>query len=193
MKKSPTDIIILNKCIILNYFKWKSHDRYGSQDSATDRFFCHLGPFFALQKSKFQKNGKNTWWYHHFWFYTSVPKIMIIGYTVPEIWHVTDVIVLFYFGLFFAFLPSPPSSVPLLTAQKNLKCQKNSKNAWSYHPFTQLYQNTWSYAILGLRYRKNKGVGRLHASSRNSETIDVWKVARHPPSTHVVARNDYSF
>ena len=90
-------------------------------------FFCHLGPFFALQKSKFQKNGKNTWWYHHFWFYTSVPKIMIIGYTVPEIWHVTDVIVLFYFGLFFAFLPSPPSSVPLLTAQKNLKCQKKFK------------------------------------------------------------------
>ena len=156
-------------------------------------FFCHLGPFFALQKSKFQKNGKNTWWYHHFWFYTSVPKIMIIGYTVPEIWHVTDVIVLFYFGLFFAFLPSPPSSVPLLTAQKNLKCQKNSKNAWSYHPFTQLYQNTWSYAILGLRHGKNKGVGRLHASSRNSETIDVWKVARHPPSTHVVACDDYSF
>ena len=38
-------------------------------------------------------------------FYTSVPKIMIIGYTVPETWHVTDVIVIFHFGLFFALSP----------------------------------------------------------------------------------------
>ena len=29
---------------------------------------------------------------------------MIIGYTVPEIWGVMDVIVIFYFGLFFALL-----------------------------------------------------------------------------------------
>ena len=35
----------------------------------------------------------------------SVLKIMIIGYTVPEIWHMTDVIDIFHFGLFFAFLP----------------------------------------------------------------------------------------
>ena len=38
-------------------------------------------------------------------FYTSVPKIMIIWYIVPEIWHVTDVIVIFHFGLFFALSP----------------------------------------------------------------------------------------
>ena len=37
-------------------------------------------------------------------FYTSVPKIMIICYTVPEIWCVTDVII-FHFGLFFALSP----------------------------------------------------------------------------------------
>ena len=37
-------------------------------------------------------------------FYTSVPKIMIICHTVPEIWHVMDVIVIFHFGLFFALL-----------------------------------------------------------------------------------------
>ena len=30
---------------------------------------------------------------------------MIICYTVPELWHVTDVIVIFHFGLFFALLP----------------------------------------------------------------------------------------
>ena len=35
----------------------------------------------------------------------SVPKIMIICYTVPEIWGMTDVIVIFHFGLFFVLLP----------------------------------------------------------------------------------------
>ena len=30
---------------------------------------------------------------------------MIICFTVPEIWHVTDVIVIFHFGLFLPFYP----------------------------------------------------------------------------------------
>ena len=47
-------------------------------------------------------------------FYTSVPKIIIIRYTVPEMWCVRSVIVIFHFGLFFAFLTRPPS----LTARK---------------------------------------------------------------------------
>ena len=38
-------------------------------------------------------------------FSTSAPKLMIICYTVLEICHVTDVIVVFHFGLFFALLP----------------------------------------------------------------------------------------
>ena len=37
-------------------------------------------------------------------FYASLPKIMIICYTVPEIWRMTDVIVIFYLGVFFALL-----------------------------------------------------------------------------------------
>ena len=41
---------------------------------------------------------------------------MIIGYTVPEIWHVTDVIVIFHFWLFFVFLQP-----------KKWKFQKNEK------------------------------------------------------------------
>ena len=46
-------------------------------------------------------------------FHIIVPKITIVGYTVPEIWCVTDVIVNFYFGLFFALLPpySPKSKI----------------------------------------------------------------------------------
>ena len=42
-------------------------------------------------------------------FYTIVPKIMIIGFTIPEIWHVTDVIAIFHFGLFVVLLAPPPS------------------------------------------------------------------------------------
>ena len=38
-------------------------------------------------------------------FYTSVPKIMIIYYTVPEIWYVTHVIVIFIFAYFLLFYP----------------------------------------------------------------------------------------
>ena len=38
-------------------------------------------------------------------FYTCVPKLMIICYTIPEIWCVTDVIVVFHFGLLFSLLP----------------------------------------------------------------------------------------
>ena len=38
-------------------------------------------------------------------YYTSLTKIMIIHYTAPEIWFMTDVIVIFQFQLFFAHLP----------------------------------------------------------------------------------------
>ena len=49
----------------------------------------------------------------------SVPKIMIICYTVPEVWHVTDVII-FCFGSF--FLPFYPPNSP-----KKSKFYKNEK------------------------------------------------------------------
>ena len=54
---------------------------------------------------------------------------MIISYTVPEIWCVTDVIVIFHFGLFFALLQS-----------KKSKFYENEKNTWRYHHFTYVYQ-----------------------------------------------------
>ena len=48
--------------------------------------------------------------------------------------------------------------------------------------------------IIGrLRHKKNKGMQKSHASSQNSEAIDVWKVTCHPPNRHVVASDDYSF
>ena len=83
---------------------------YYSWDMACDRCNCYFSfwaifcPFTPLTAQKIKILKK---WKKHLEissFYTSVPKIMIICYTVPEIWHVTDVIVIFHFGLFFALL-----------------------------------------------------------------------------------------
>ena len=50
---------------------------------------------------------------------------MIIGYTVPETWRVTDVIVIFHFGVFFSLVP--PANLP-----KNQIKTNEKKNAWRY-------------------------------------------------------------
>ena len=44
---------------------------------------------------------------------------MIICFTIPEIWRMTDVIVIFHFGLFFAVLP--PNSPKNQTFKKMKK------------------------------------------------------------------------
>ena len=78
--------------------------------SATDRNFCHFGPFFALLPltQNFLKNSKTCL---EMALYTSVSKIMIICYTVPVIQHVTDVIFIFQFVLIFAFYhPNNPKN-----------------------------------------------------------------------------------
>ena len=59
-------------------------------------------PSLTVPKIKFQKNEKKGLEISSF--YTSVPKNMIICFTVPEIWHVIHVIV-FHFGLPFALFP----------------------------------------------------------------------------------------
>ena len=61
--------------------------------------------------------------------YTSVPKIMIICYTVPEIYRVTDASVIFHFGLFFALL-HPPNS---LKNQGFLKMEKTPRDIIILH------------------------------------------------------------
>ena len=48
--------------------------------------------------------------------------IMIIRYTVPEIWCVTDAIAIFYFGLFFSLLRPP--STPSIPKNTNFKTMK---------------------------------------------------------------------
>ena len=89
---------------------------HGSSDINSNRqifFFVILGQFslFYHHNSPKDKNIKQMKQKHlEIWsFSTSVPKMIIIGYTVPDIWHVTDVIVIFHFGLLFALLlPQQP-------------------------------------------------------------------------------------
>ena len=75
--------------------------------------FSHFGPFFApLHPSptpsppsnpENQNSEKMKIHLEISSFYRSAAKIMIKCYTVPEIWHMMDVII-FHSGLFFAFL-----------------------------------------------------------------------------------------
>ena len=102
MKETPGDIIILHKCTIND-----NHTVYGSWDMKCTRqnsFFTLGYPPNSLKK-KIQKNEKKKKCLEIPSFYTSVPKIMIICYTVPEIWYVMDVNVIFHFGLYFSLLP----------------------------------------------------------------------------------------
>ena len=72
--------------------------------------FYHFTPLIAwkikIKKKFFKKNPEISS------FYTSVSKMVIICYTVPEIWHTSDVIVIFHFGLFFAIPPPHPPKQP---------------------------------------------------------------------------------
>ena len=113
-KKPPRDIIISHMCTI-----YENHIMFSPWDMEHDwqnfwslwTIFC---PFTSLTtwKIKILKKRKNPLEISSF--YISVAKIVIIWYTVPEIWRVKDVVYVFHFGLFFA--PLPPH-LPL-TAQK---------------------------------------------------------------------------
>ena len=102
MKTTPGDIIILHICTITD-----NHTMYGSWDNKRDgqnflSFWTVFWPF-TTRKIKILKNWKKRLEIPSF--YTSIQKIMIIRYTVPEIWRVMAIYVIFHFGLFFAFLP----------------------------------------------------------------------------------------
>ena len=90
------------------YHKLQSYDvwflRYWAQQT---EFFVILDNFLPIyplknRKIKILKKWKKPL---EISFHTSIPKIRIICYTVPEIWYVTNVTVIFHFGLFFALLP----------------------------------------------------------------------------------------
>ena len=83
--------------------------------------FC---PFTPLRVRKIQISKKWNKRLEISSFYSSVPKLMIICCTVPEIWCVTDVTVVFYFGLFY-----PSNSL------KNQNFKKNEKKSLEISSF----------------------------------------------------------
>ena len=122
------------------YHKWKSYDvwflRYEVRQAEFLVILGHFLPFYPTknQKIKILKNWKT--YLEISSFYTSALKMMIICYTVPEIWPVTDVICIFHFEV----------------QPKESKFYKNEKKPWRYHHFTYVYQKLWSHNVQFLRY-----------------------------------------
>ena len=113
-------------------------------------FWANVCPFIPLttQNIKIFKKWKKP--LEILSFYTSATKIMIICYSVPEIWHVTNVIVIFHFGLFFA----------LIQPKKSKFWKKWKKTPWRHHHFTYIYQKLWSDDVWFLRYGVRQTVGQ---------------------------------
>ena len=84
----------------------------------TDVIIFHFELYFSLLPRN--KNFKKKWSKHQRLLKKNIPKIMIC-FTVLEVWHLTDVILIFHFGLFFPFSPPPPQQ------PKKWKFHKNEK------------------------------------------------------------------
>ena len=113
--------------------------------SMTNIIFCHFGPFLPFYplttqiiKMKKKRKKNPAWQYYHFThthyklqlYDDSSWDIKRDGQNFLSFWTVF---------------------CPFTTTQK-IKILKNWKNTWRYHHFTQVYQKSWSYAILFLRY-----------------------------------------
>ena len=96
-----------------------------------DVIIFYVGLFLPLYPPNSLKESFSNW-YHFTQVY--IPKIMIVCYTISEIWYMIAVII-FYFGLFFALL--------LSNKPKNQTFKKVKKIAWIYHHFTHVHQKLW--------------------------------------------------
>ena len=104
-KKIAGYIIILHKCKTLTI--WDTVPKIQSETE----FIVILGLFCPFTPAIAQKLKMSKKWRHlEISFHKSIPKIMIIGYIVLDIWRVMDVIS-FHSGQYFALLPpnSPKS------------------------------------------------------------------------------------
>ena len=126
------DVIIFHKSN-------KNHDHMlcCSWNIACDRCNCHFSfviifyPFTPTWKMKISEKWKKCLEISSF--YIRVPKIMIICYTVPEIWHVMNVNVIFHFGLLFTLLPPLPPPLPTAWKMKNSKKEKKHQEISSFY------------------------------------------------------------
>ena len=144
MKKTTGDIIIFTHV----YQKSWSYDilflRYGMWRIYFWAIFCPLPYFLPLQlarKVKISKKWKKTQ-LEISSFYTSVPKIMIIWYTVSGIQHVTDVIVIFHFGLLLVLLPRKMR----ISKKKKKKKKKTPRDTIILHKCTKNHDQKLYYS-----------------------------------------------
>ena len=145
IKKISGEIIILHLCT-----------RHGVQQTEFFVILDHLLPFYPSNPENqifttMEKLLKISQ------FYTSLLETMIMCYTVPEIWCMTNAIFIFHFGLFFALLP--PKSPKNQNLKKNWK--QIEKNAWRYHHFTHAYQKLWSDDVKFLKYHARQMDGQM--------------------------------
>ena len=102
--------------------------------------------------------------------YTSVPKVMIICYTVPEIWCVTDVIIV-HFGLFFALLP--PSSLKNQNKRGNWK---NDSSTLHLEVWTRYFRPRYSIKVSGTSV--NLKIIKPHQCSPERSHLQKFKKSR---------------
>ena len=130
LKKTSGDIIILHKCTKNHDHRLNcSWDMVCAGCNCCFSFWTIFYPFTPLtaQKIKISKT-----WKKHLEissFYTSVPKIMIKGYTIPKIWRMADVIFIFILGYFLPFYP------PNSRKNENLKKIKKHLEIPSFYIF----------------------------------------------------------
>ena len=103
----------------------------------TDVIIFHLGLFFTLLPPNYPKN-------QNFKKEKKTPRDIYIYIYYSWVWDTAHDRCNCYFSFWTIFCPFTP-----ITAQKMIFFKQ--KNTWIYHHFTQVYQKSWSYAILFLR------------------------------------------
>ena len=142
MKKGTGHVTISHICT-------ENHNNmmYGSWDMKGNRINCHFEPFLAPllhwqpEKPKFWKNEESTLRYHHFTYVYHKWKSYDVWFLKYGVQQTEFLFILEH------FLPYCP-----LTTQKIKILKKWKKSACRYHNFTKVYQKSWSYATLFLRY-----------------------------------------
>ena len=114
------------------HHKWKSYDvlflRYGAWQTELFPISDYFLPFYPPNNPENQNFEKMKKPLEISSFYTSVPKIMVICYTISEIWRVTNLII-FIVGYFLSFYPSKS---PKNQNLKKLKKTRLDKPACSW-------------------------------------------------------------
>ena len=110
--------------------------RYGACLQLLFSIWGYFLPFYAPNSPKNLNLTKKKKKCLEISFYTSATKTMTICYTVREIWHVTFVIVIFHFGIFFSLLPK---NSPKYQNEKKFE-KKTARDIIILH----VYQKLWS-------------------------------------------------